>query len=118
MAHGLNKAIVIGRLNSPVELRRTSNGYPVAAFTLAIPWLHPAAEALQESETIEVGIVTWGDLAESCHKQFCYGDTLCAEGQLRTRHWQDQEQQTRCLTELYAHEVSAMGTSGQAAARP
>ena len=75
----LNKSIKIGRLVDDPELRYTSNGKPVANFTLACD------RKYNDDKTDFIPCVTWGKRAEDLCKYKKKGDMILVEGFLQIR---------------------------------
>ena len=107
MSRGLNKVLLIGRLNGEVELRHTPGGRAVASFTLAIPRTWVSSEGKQHEETDWFNVVAWNNLAEMCSqlKSQCL---LYVEGRLQTRSWEDENSKRHFRTEVVAHDVIAL----------
>jgi single-strand DNA-binding protein len=105
MVKGLNKVLLIGRLDGPVEMRYTPNGRPVAIFTLAVPRAWTSSEGEQFEETEWFNIVAWGNLAEMCNAHLKDEIDLYVEGRLQTRRWEDDGGRKHFRTEVVAQEV-------------
>lgn len=105
MVKGLNKVLLIGRLDGPVEIRHTPNGRPVATFTLAVPraWVSGDGEQIEETEWFN--IVAWGSLADVCSNHLDEGTQIYLEGRLQTRSWEDTAGRKHFRTEVVAQEV-------------
>lgn len=112
MERGLNKVMVIGRLDGDVELRHTAGGRPVASFTVGAPRSWTTADGVQREEIEWFDVVVWGALAEICQKRLRAGQSLYVEGRLQTRHWEDQDGRPHFRTELIAHDVLSLEEAG------
>lgn len=108
MSRGLNKVLLIGRLEGEVEMRHTPGGRTVATLSLAVPRTWVSAEGKQHEETDWFNIVTWNNLAEMCSqlKPQCL---LYVEGRLQTRSWEDENGKRHFRTEVVAHDVITLG---------
>lgn len=109
MNRGLNKVMVIGWIEGPVELRHTVSGRPVASFTVATSRSWLSAEGERHEETEWFNVVAWGSLAEICKKRFAESQQIYIEGRLQTRRWEDDEGKMHYRTEVVAQEVLALG---------
>lgn len=108
MTRGLNKVLLIGRLEGEVEMRHTPGGRAVASFTLAIPRIWVSSEGKQHEETDWFNVVTWNNLAEMC-SQLQTQCLLYVEGRLQTRSWEDENGKRHFRTEVVAHDVITLG---------
>jgi single-strand DNA-binding protein len=59
-------------------------------------------------------ISAWRGLADMADKFLKKGQQVYIEGKLRTRQYQDKDQQTRYITEIIADEISMLGGRPQA----
>ncbi|HEU5097491.1 MAG TPA: single-stranded DNA-binding protein, partial [Roseiflexaceae bacterium] len=63
------------------------------------------AEGETQEDTEWFRIVAWNKLAEICNQWLSKGSRVYVEGRMQTRQWQDQEGQTRYLTEVIANDI-------------
>lgn len=105
MTRGLNKVMIIGHLGRDPEMRFTSSGRPVAAFSVATTrgWTNTEGEHQEETEWFHV--VTWSGLAELCKKRLHKGSQVYVEGRLQTRSWEGPDGERYFRTELVAQEL-------------
>lgn len=108
MEQGLNKVMLIGRLEREPELRYTPSGRPVAIFTVATPrvWIGPDGESHQEAEWFSV--IAWGAMAETYGRELASGQRVYIEGRLQTRGWPDENGQMHYRSEVVAQEIIAL----------
>ena len=111
MNKGLNKVMLIGRVDGTPEMRHTPSGRPVTSFSITTPrsWTSPDGERHEESEWFN--IVAWGNLAELCAKRLSNGQRVYIEGRLQTRGWEDSSGRKHFRTEVVAHEMIALSDS-------
>ena len=104
MTRSLNKVMIIGHLGRDPEMRFTSSGRPVAAFSVATThgW---SEEGQHQEETEWFHVVTWGGLAELCKNRLHRGSQVYVEGKLQTRHWEGPEGERHFRTEIVAQEL-------------
>ena len=100
----MNKVILMGRLTRDPEVRytQTSNTL-VASFSLAIN--RRFAKQGEERQSDFINIVAWNKTGEFVSKYFKKGQQVALVGRLQTRSYQDNNNQTRYVTEVIAEEV-------------
>ena len=105
MAKDLNKVQMTGRLGADPEMRFTPQGHAVTTFRVASnrSWRTAEGEAHEETEWFRV--VAWNKLAEICNQWLAKGSRVYVEGRMQTRQWEDQEGQTRYLSEVVANDI-------------
>lgn len=111
----LNKVFIIGNLTRDVELRMLPSGQPVANFGMATNRFYTDKNGVQQKEAEFHNIVVWGKQAQLCNQYLAKGRLAMIEGRLRTRSWQDQNNQTKWRTEIIADRVQ-FGPRGQGGA--
>ena len=99
-----NKVILVGRLTSAPELRRTQNGTAVTSFRLAVD------RQTQEKQTDFLDIVAWRGSAEFAARNFGKGQEILVEGKLQTRKWTDKDGNNRVAVEVLADNFSFVGS--------
>ncbi|MGK2946743.1 MAG: single-stranded DNA-binding protein [Candidatus Malihini olakiniferum] len=98
---GVNKVILVGNLGQDPELRYLPNGGAVANLTLATSDTWRDKQTGEQKERTEWHRITlYGKLAEVAGEYLRKGSQIYAEGQLRTRKWQDQSGHDRYTTEV------------------
>jgi single-strand DNA-binding protein len=108
MARGLNKVMIIGFVEREPALRHTTQGQPVASFSVLTNrrWTTSAGEGRESTEWFNV--VAWGGLAEAASKLLRKDQRLYAEGHLQTRSWEDENRQRHFRTEVVASRLIPM----------
>jgi len=100
----LNHIVLIGRLVRDPELRYTSNGTPVANFTLAVERNYRNQQG--ETEVDYIKIVTWRKLAENVAHHLGKGRLVAVEGSLQIRKSQGKnDNRTYINPEVIANNV-------------
>ena len=99
----LNKIILMGRLCSNPELRRTGSGTAVTSFSLACDRDFKSQSG--EKETDFIDIVAWRATAEFVSKYFSKGRMAVVEGRLQLRDWTDKDGNKRRSAEVVADNV-------------
>ncbi|GAB3637783.1 hypothetical protein GCM10027422_33730 [Hymenobacter arcticus] len=106
---GVNKVILVGNLGKDPEVRHLEGGNSVAHFTLATNEYYKDKQGARVERTEWHNISAWRGLAELTEKYLKKGSQVYIEGKLRTRQYQDKDQQTRYITEIIAEEISLLG---------
>ena len=106
---GVNKVILVGNLGKDPEVRHLDGGNSVANFTLATNEYYKDKQGARVERTEWHNISAWRGLAELAEKYLKKGSQVYVEGKLRTRQYQDKDQQTRYITEVIAEEISLLG---------
>ena len=85
----INRVTLIGTLGADPELRYTTAGKPVANFNIATSeaWNDDSGQRQERTEWHR--IVVWGKSAEACGQYLAKGRSVCVEGRLQTRDWED-----------------------------
>lgn len=99
----LNRIVLIGRLTKDPELRSTSNGTPVASFTIAVD--RGFKNQNGEKETDFIPIVVWRAQAESCATYLSKGKLAAVDGRLQIRSYEAQDGTKRTVAEVVAENV-------------
>ena len=100
----LNHIVLIGRLVRDPELRYTSNGTPVANFTLAVERNYRNQQG--ETDVDYIKIVTWRKLAENVAHHLGKGRLVAVEGSLQIRKSQGKnDNRTYINPEVIANNV-------------
>lgn len=99
----LNKVVIMGRLTSDPELRRTTTGTPVTTFTLAVERDYKNKSGEKEADFFDV--VAWHNTAEFVTKYFTKGRMAVVAGYLQRRNWKDKDGNGRTTVEIIADNV-------------
>lgn len=97
----MNQVILIGRLTKDPELRETSNGKPVASFTLAVDKFGEGADF--------INCVVWNKQAENLAKYQKKGGQIGVSGRIQTRDYDDEKGNKRYITEVVADNIEYLG---------
>ncbi|MBZ0306132.1 MAG: single-stranded DNA-binding protein [Anaerolineae bacterium] len=109
MSRGLNKVMIIGRLERDPEMRYTPNNRPVTSFSVATTHTWVSAEGERHEETEWFNVVAWGPLAKICQTHLSKGKQVYVEGRLKTRSWEDSAGKRHFRTEIVAREMVVLG---------
>jgi single-strand DNA-binding protein len=105
---GINKVILVGNLGKDPDVRHLEGGVSVANFTLAINEFYRDKQGARVERTEWHNISAWRGLAEVAEKYLRKGQQVYVEGKIRTRQYQDKENQTRYITEIIADEITML----------
>ena len=116
---GVNKVILIGNLGADPEVRHLQNGTPVANIRLATSETFKDRTTGERREQTEWhNVVLWRGLAEITEKYLRKGSKVYIEGKLRTRQWQDKDNNTRYTTEIVADEMTMLDRASDSGQGP
>lgn len=106
----VNKVILVGNLGRDPEIRYSQDGTAVANVSLATSdqWRDKSTGERREN-TEWHRVVFFGRLAEIVGEYLKTGSTICVEGKIKTRKWQDQNGQDRYTTEIVADQMKMIG---------
>jgi single-strand DNA-binding protein len=120
VSRSLNKVQLIGNLGADPEVRSTNNGSRVATLSVATSrqWIGTGGEKQEKTDWHRV--ICWNNkvgqqLADVCEKYLKKGDKVYVEGRIEYRTWEDNNKQTRYVTEIIARELIMLGSRGGAA---
>ena len=114
----VNKVILIGHLGKDPEVRHLEGGTTVANFTMATNEYYKDKQGTRVERTEWHNIAAWRGLAELAEKYLHKGQQVYVEGRIRTRQYQDKDNQTRYITEIVADEISLLGSRPGTVAQP
>ena len=114
----LNKILLIGNLGRDPEIRYTSDGTPVATFSLATSetWTDKSGSRLEHTEWHT--IVAWSRLADLSKRYLTKGRQVYVEGRIRSRDWTDRDGNKRRSTEVIATQMVLLGSRPQGVEAP
>lgn len=107
--NSLNKVILIGHLGADPDVRYTQDNRPVANLSLATNEVYNDRDGNRQENTQWHRIVVFGKQAEVVENYFKKGKLIYVEGRLRTRQYEDQNGNTRYITEVVAQNLNMLG---------
>jgi single-strand DNA-binding protein len=118
MSKDLNKVQLTGRLGADPEMRFTPQGHAVTTFRVASNRSWRTAEGESHEDTEWFRVVAWNKLAEICNQWLSKGSRVYVEGRMQTRQWQDQDGQSRSMSEIIASDMIILDTRRDSAHAP
>lgn len=106
----VNKVFLIGNLGRDPEIRYGSNGSAICTLSIATTksWKDKVSGERKE-ETEWHRVVLYDRLAEIASEYLKKGRSVYIEGRLKTRKWQDKDNQERYTTEIIADVLQLIG---------
>lgn len=109
MAGSVNKVILIGNLGKDPEVRYLESGVPVAKFSIATSESYTDKTTGEKKEITDWhNIVLWRGLATVAEKYLKKGMKVYIEGKLKTRSWQDENNQTKYATDVVGDQMTML----------
>lgn len=109
MAGSVNKVILIGNLGKDPEVRYLESGIPVARIAVATSEVFTDKTTGEKREITDWHtVVLWRGLAKITESYLKKGMKVYIEGKLKTRSWQDEQQQTKYATEIVADQMQML----------
>jgi len=97
---GVNRVMLIGNMGKDPNVQILEGNIPVAKFPLATTETFKDRSGKLVSQTEWHTVVLWRGLAELAQKYLHKGSLVYIEGRLRTRSWDDKENQRKFATEV------------------
>jgi len=110
MAGSLNKVILIGNLGADPEVREMGDGTKMAKFSIATTEKYTNREGQPVSNTDWHNIVLWRRTAEIAEKYLKKGDSVCIEGKMKTRSWEDENGVKKYATDVQGDSMTMLGS--------
>jgi len=101
----INNVIIVGNLIKDPVMRQTTNGTPVANFTIASNRKFKDNFGQWKEDVCFIGIVAWYKLAESCSENLHKGSAVLVEGELQSRQWRSDDGHYRNVVEIKARRI-------------
>lgn len=102
MAGSVNKVILIGNLGADPEIRKTRDGRPIAALSVATSqsWRDKTSGERREKTEWHRVVIFSEPLCRLAESHLKKGGKVYLEGELSTRKWEDNAGQARYATEV------------------
>lgn len=102
---GLNKVLLLGNLGAEPDCRVLNSGTTVATCSLGTAKSRKQQDGSYAEQTEWHRLVFWGKIAETVQQYLHKGSRIYVEGEIRSRQYQDQQGQTRYITEIHVSEM-------------
>src|SRR5690348_8545904 len=97
---GVNRVMLIGNLGKDPDMQFLEGNIGVAKFSLATTETYKDRSGKLVSQTEWHTVVLWRGLAELAQKYLHKGSLVYIEGRLRTRSWEDKDNNRKFATEV------------------
>tara|TARA_B100000242_G_C43010700_1_gene469907 strand:- start:540 stop:944 length:405 start_codon:yes stop_codon:yes gene_type:complete len=108
----VNKVIIVGNLGQDPEARFTPQGTAVTNLSIATNESWKNQEGQIQDRTEWHRVVLYGKMAETASEYMKKGSMVYVEGRLRTKEWEDQNQNKRKTTEIMCDNFTMLGRRG------
>tara|TARA_B100000965_G_C19453422_1_gene696332 strand:+ start:470 stop:910 length:441 start_codon:yes stop_codon:yes gene_type:complete len=110
MAGSLNKVILIGNLGADPEIKEMGDGTKMAKFSIATTEKYKNKQGELVSTTDWHNIVLWRRTAEVAEQYLKKGDSVCIEGRIKTRSWEDENGVKKWATDIQGDSMTMLGS--------
>jgi single-strand DNA-binding protein len=117
--NSLNKVILVGRLGQKPEVRsHAQSGRSSARFSLATNerLYNPSTQTSTDKTEWHKIVVWFPRLVDFCDKYLDKGKQILIEGSIRTREFQDRDNNKRTITEIVADKIVLLGKREESSA--
>ena len=104
----VNKVILIGHLGAKPEGRYTQQGISTASFSLATNEVWFDSNKQKHEHTEWHHIISWNKLADFVTQYLDKGQLIYLEGSIKTRVWNDKNDETKKITEIMATQIISL----------
>lgn len=112
----INTVVLMGRMTNDAELRTTTSGINVTAFSIAVD--RDYVKQGEERQTDFINIVAWKKTADFISRYFHKGDMIAIDGSIQVRNYEDKNGNKRYATEVIAEKVSFCGGKRETPTNP
>ena len=104
----LNKVMLIGRVGRDPEVRYTTDGRPVASFSIATSKTYKDKNGEKQEKTEWHNIVVWGRSGEFAGEHCKKGSLVYLEGEIQSREYDDRDGNKRKIYEINARDLQML----------
>ena len=108
----INSIVIAGNLTKDPVFRQTTNGTPVANFSIASNRKYRDANNQWQEEVCYVGIVAWNRLADSCVNRLKKGSAVLIDGELQSHSFKKEDGFNRNIVEIKARRIQFLNKKG------
>lgn len=106
---GFSKAIIAGNLTRDPELRSTSAGTSVCAFSVAVNRTYRGTDGTNKEDVSYIDCSAWGKLGETIAQYAKKGSGILLSGRLNQRSWEDKTGSKRSSVEIVVEDFNFVG---------
>ena len=99
----INQVVLIGKLSNDPQHKTTSSGINVSKFNIALERNHTNPQGIREVDYPQ--IITWRNLSDLTREYLYKGREVCVTGELRTRTYLNEHDETVFVTEVLADKL-------------
>ena len=103
----LNKVILGGRITHDLELKATTNGMKVLAFSIAVN--------RKNKSTDFINVKAFGSVAEFISKYFKKGSSICTVGSIQVGSWKDADGNKKTAVDVIIDEALFVDSKSEVA---
>lgn len=104
----VNRAVIVGRLVKDNELKATSTGTTVLSNVLAFDDFYE-----NKVRAGYIQVIFFGKLAENVCKYTSKGSTICVDGKLRQKFYQNKKGEKQRIFEIIAFDTTFLSGKGE-----
>ena len=112
----INNVVLMGRLTAAPELKSTTTGTAVTAFTIAVERAYTKQGEQRQTDFIDC--VAWRNTAEFITKYFQKGSMIAITGSIQTRNYEDKNGNKRKAVEILVGNASFCGSKSDTSSPP
>lgn len=112
---GFSKAIIAGNLTRDPELRSTSTGSSVCAFSVAVNRTYRSQDGSTKEDVSYIDCSAWTKLGETIAQYAKKGDGILVSGRLNQRSWEDKSGNKRSSVEVVVDDFVFTGGGSRSA---
>ena len=105
----MNHVILIGRLTGTPEIVTTESGTKRTVVTLAVPRTYKNQEGLYDTDFLRC--ILWNGIAQRTTEYCKKGDVVCVRGRLQVRHYTNENEETKFVTEVIVENIAFVSSS-------
>ncbi len=107
----LNQVVLVGRLTGDPIVEETSNGKKYTAINIAVQRNFKNTSGVYETDFIRC--VLWNGMAANTQEYCHVGDIIGIKGRLQNRNYENEEKETKYITEVIAERITFLASSNK-----
>ena len=106
--NGLNQVVLVGRLTEDPAVAETVNGKKMTSVVIAVQRNFKNTDGVYETDFIRC--VLWNAIASNTSEYCHVGDVIGIKGRLQNRSYEDENKETKYITEVIAEKVTFLSS--------